>query len=139
MALSQALLPEFEHEMVVLRRVVDRIPADRLDFRPHPKSFSLGDLANHLVTIPGWTVSTLTETELDFGLPEAQARYDRMKPAASEVLKALRIVGDYGEAQKLQERGGDTAVGMRVQTPSSTHTGSKRVPAESGRRRSPAV
>ena len=89
MALSQALLPEFEHEMAVLRRVVERIPADRLDFRPHPKSFSLGDLANHLVTIPGWTVSTLTETELDFGLPEAQARQPKPSTTTEGLLHTL--------------------------------------------------
>ena len=58
MALAKALLPEFEHEMATLRRVLERVPADRLDFRPHPKSFTLGDLANHAATIPGWTISS---------------------------------------------------------------------------------
>jgi len=81
MALAQALLPEFEHEMATLRRVVERIPVDRMDYRPHPKSFTLHDLANHLVTIPGWTVSTLKETQLDFGLPETRAK--QPKPSAT--------------------------------------------------------
>ena len=69
MSLAKALIPEFEHETAGLRRVFERVPADRFDYRPHPKSFSLGDLANHLATIPGWSISTLTLTELDFGLP----------------------------------------------------------------------
>jgi uncharacterized damage-inducible protein DinB len=89
MALAQALLPEFEHETATLRRVIERIPADRLDYRPHPKSFTLGDLANHLVTIPGWTVSTLTETELDFGLPEAQARQPKPSSTTEGLLRTL--------------------------------------------------
>lgn len=81
MPIAQALLPEFEHEMATLRRVVARVPADRMDFRPHPKSFNLHDLANHLVTVPGWAATTMTEIELDFGLPETQAR--QPKPSAT--------------------------------------------------------
>lgn len=62
MSLAQSLLPEFDHEMAGLRRVLERIPADRLDFRPHPKSFSLGQLANHLATVPDWATVTLKTT-----------------------------------------------------------------------------
>jgi uncharacterized damage-inducible protein DinB len=89
MALAQALLPEFEHEMATLRRVIERIPADRLDYRPHPKSFTLGDLANHAATIPGWTISTMTETELDFGLPETQARQPKPSTTTEGLLRTL--------------------------------------------------
>ncbi|WP_257310519.1 DinB family protein [Geothrix fuzhouensis] len=89
MALAQALLPEFEHEMATLRRVIERVPAAHLDYRPHPKSFTLGDLANHLVNIPGWTVSTMTETELDFGLPETQARQPKPSSTTEGLLRTL--------------------------------------------------
>lgn len=89
MAISDALLPEFQHEMASLRRVVERIPSDRLDYRPHPKSFTLGDLANHLVTIPGWTTSTMTLTELDFGLPETQARLPKPSTTTEGLLQTL--------------------------------------------------
>ncbi|WP_257305390.1 DinB family protein [Geothrix campi] len=89
MALAQALLPEFEHEMATLRRVIERIPAAHLDYRPHPKSFTLGDLANHLVSIPGWAVSTLTMTELDFGLPETQARQPKPSSTTEGLLRTL--------------------------------------------------
>jgi len=89
MALAKALLPEFEHEMATLRRVLERIPANRLDYRPHPKSFTLGDLANHLATIPGWTISTMTETELDFGLPETQARQPKPSTTTEGLLRTL--------------------------------------------------
>jgi uncharacterized damage-inducible protein DinB len=89
MALAQALLPEFEHETATLRRVVERIPADRMDYRPHPKSFTLHDLANHLVTIPGWTVTTLKETELDFGLPETRAKQPKPSATTEGLLRTL--------------------------------------------------
>ena len=89
MALSQALLPEFQHEMAGLRRVLGRVPDAHFDYRPHPKSFTLGDLANHLTTIPGWTVSTMTLTELDFGLPETQARQPKPSSTAEGLLRTL--------------------------------------------------
>ncbi|HEY3270251.1 MAG TPA: DinB family protein [Geothrix sp.] len=89
MALAKALLPEFEHEMAILRRVLERVPTSRLDYRPHPKSFSLGDLANHVSTIPGWTIGTMTETELDFGLPETQARQPKPSTTTEGLLHTL--------------------------------------------------
>ena len=89
MALAKALLPEFEHEMATLRRVIERIPSDRMDYRPHAKSFTLHDLANHLVTIPGWTVSTLKETELDFGLPETRAKQPKPSATTAGLLRTL--------------------------------------------------
>jgi uncharacterized damage-inducible protein DinB len=89
MAISHTLLPEFQHEMAGLRRVIERIPANRLDFRPHPKSFSLHDLVNHLVTVPGWTVSTMKAIELDFGLPEIQARQPKPSTTVEGLLRTL--------------------------------------------------
>lgn len=89
MAIAQALLPEFEHEMAGLRRVIERIPADRMEFRPHPKSFSLHDLANHLVTVPGWTVATLKDTEFDFGLPETMAKQPKPSATVEGLLRTL--------------------------------------------------
>lgn len=73
MSLAPALLAEFDHEMAGLRRTLERIPADRFDFRPHPRSFSLGQLANHLATVPGWVAGTLACTEMDFSDPAVQA------------------------------------------------------------------
>ncbi|MFN7957948.1 MAG: DinB family protein [Holophagaceae bacterium] len=89
MSLSQSLLPEFTHEAAGLRRVIERIPADRMDFRPHPKSFGLHDLANHLVTVPGWAATTMTETELDFGLPETRARQPKPSNTVEGLLRTL--------------------------------------------------
>ena len=59
------LLPEFDHEMATTRKVLERVPDDQLDFKPHPKSFSMLELASHIANIPTWTGVTLTGTELD--------------------------------------------------------------------------
>ncbi|MGE0393711.1 MAG: DinB family protein [Vicinamibacterales bacterium] len=64
-AISQALLPEFDHEMATTRRVLERVPEDRPDFRPHPKSFTLARLAGHVSEIPWWAEVTLAGTEFD--------------------------------------------------------------------------
>jgi uncharacterized damage-inducible protein DinB len=83
---SQALLPEFDQEMLGIRRVLERIPSDRFDFKPHPKSFSIGQLASHLATVPAWAASTLASTELDFALPEVRAMMPKPGTNPDEVL-----------------------------------------------------
>lgn len=95
MSLSQALLPEFDHEMAGLRSVLARIPADRFDFRPHPKSFTLGQLGHHLATVPAWAAGTLATTELDFASPEVKAM---MPPPATSPAELLAVF-DRGAAQ----------------------------------------
>lgn len=89
MTLAQALLPEFTQEMAGLRRAIERIPAGRLDYRPHAKCFTLGQLANHLVEIPGWTVSTLTMDELDLAHPDVAAKRPAPSQDAAGLLRTL--------------------------------------------------
>jgi uncharacterized damage-inducible protein DinB len=67
MPMVDALLPEFDHEMTTTRKLLERVPEDRLDWKPHHKAYTLGQLAQHVATIPMWGHSTLTETELDLG------------------------------------------------------------------------
>jgi len=62
-----ALLPEFDHEMAVTRKLLERVPEDRFDWKPHPKSYSLGQLAQHVATIPMWGGVTLNQSEIDIG------------------------------------------------------------------------
>ncbi len=50
---NPAFLAEFEQESVATGRLLDRLPADRLSWRPHTKSMSLGQLGLHVATIPG--------------------------------------------------------------------------------------
>ena len=69
MPISQMLLPEFDHEMANTRKTLDRVPDDKLDWKPHEKSFSLGGLATHLANIPSWTAHTFDRDELDIAPP----------------------------------------------------------------------
>lgn len=50
---AQAMVNELKQEAAATRRVLERVPADRLDWQPHAKSMSLGQLALHVASIPG--------------------------------------------------------------------------------------
>lgn len=65
MSIGQSLLPEFDQEMATTRRVLERVPGDRAEWKPHPKSFSLGHLAQLVSWMPGWIANTLRDTKLD--------------------------------------------------------------------------
>ncbi len=56
MTFAEKLLPEFDAEMASTRRLLERIPADRLDWKPHAKSKTLGELATHVTEIPRFGV-----------------------------------------------------------------------------------
>lgn len=63
--LVEALLPELDREAVVTRKLLERIPDDHLDWKPHPKAFSLGALATHIANLPQWGAMTMESDELD--------------------------------------------------------------------------
>ncbi|HEX4962691.1 MAG TPA: DinB family protein [Thermoanaerobaculia bacterium] len=84
MSISASLLPEFDHEMANTRRALERVPMDKYDWQPHPKSFTLGKLATHLATLPGWTGVTISTSELDISQP-----FDQPKPTTTEELLAV--------------------------------------------------
>jgi uncharacterized damage-inducible protein DinB len=65
MSIAETLLPEFDQEMATTRRLLERVPDDKSAWKPHPKSFSIGHLAQLLSWMPGWITTTLTSDSLD--------------------------------------------------------------------------
>jgi len=65
MPMSEALLPEFDHEAAITRKVLERVPDDRLGWKPHARSMSVGELATHLANLPWWGEVTLSQSEFD--------------------------------------------------------------------------
>ena len=57
--LESALLEEIEHEAIATGKLLDRIPEQKLNWRPHPKSMTLGELALHVATIPAAIAASL--------------------------------------------------------------------------------
>lgn len=65
MAIVDALLPEFDHEMAVTRKVLERVADAQFGWKPHEKSMTLGRLATHVAEIPNWAHTILTEAEFN--------------------------------------------------------------------------
>src|SRR5215469_12106543 len=65
MPMNQAILPEFDHEMANTRKSLERVPDDKLDWRPHQKSTTFGGLATHLATINHWTDAIMNQDSFD--------------------------------------------------------------------------
>lgn len=71
MSLSKALLPEFDHEMANARRTLERIPDDKFAWKPHERSFAMGELATHIANMLTWVVHTIERDSLDIAPPDA--------------------------------------------------------------------
>jgi uncharacterized damage-inducible protein DinB len=58
-------LKEFDQEMASTRRLLERVPDEKGTWKPHPKSFALGHLAQLVAWIPGWITKSLREPHID--------------------------------------------------------------------------
>jgi len=65
MTIAELLLPEWDQEMAATRRVLERIPDAKFAWKPHAKSFAMGDLGSHIANMATWTVDTMTKSEFD--------------------------------------------------------------------------
>lgn len=82
----EPMMNEIEQEAVITRRVLERVPRDKLSWRPHPKSMSLGQLAFHVASIPG-NISKLAQLD---EFDASAANFDPPSPDNSaEILSAL--------------------------------------------------
>ena len=83
MSIAESILPEFEMEMAGTRKTLERIPEDKLDWKAHPKSNTIGWVACHLAEIPGWVEGTLTQDAWDIkpegGEPYQSPKLDSVK------------------------------------------------------------
>jgi uncharacterized damage-inducible protein DinB len=59
MTISEMVLPEFDQEMANTRKILERVPDDKLNYKPHEKSMTLGRLAGHIAELPSWGSHTL--------------------------------------------------------------------------------
>ena len=75
MSLADTLLMEVEQEAQTTKRVLDRVPADKLAWKPHPKAFSLGQLALHVASVPGAIAAAATPDAFEApGFQQAQPK-----------------------------------------------------------------
>jgi uncharacterized damage-inducible protein DinB len=92
MSIAQSLIPELEQEAATTRRVLERVPADKLDWRPHAKSMSLGQLSLHIAGMPGniARMAALDEMPMpQFSQPAAES-VEQLLAALDEGLEAAK-------------------------------------------------
>ena len=94
-SIAQAFIAELAMEMPPTRRLLERVPGDKADWKPHPKSFALGHLAQLVARMPGWVTHTMKLTALDlsagpkYSLEKTAtllAEFDRCVKEANDVL-----------------------------------------------------
>ena len=85
MARNHELIAELQMEGASTRRVLERVPMDKLDWQPHAKSMTLGRLATHVAEIPAWVTRIMTKDEVDF----TKMDYKPSSPATNEELAAI--------------------------------------------------
>jgi uncharacterized damage-inducible protein DinB len=85
MTKSEPLLMEFEMETGRTRKMLERVPDNKFDWKPHDKSYSMGALASHIADIPNWVDATLNMDELDF------ANFEYKPPIATNNEELLKI------------------------------------------------
>ena len=99
MSIADTLLPEFDQEMATTRRVLERVPSEKGEWKPHAKSFSMAHLAQLVAMIPGWIGETLRKTEIDiaggagYSTQKTEAlleQFDRNVRSAREALVATK-------------------------------------------------
>jgi uncharacterized damage-inducible protein DinB len=86
MSLAESMLAEFEQEVKITRTFLERLPEDKLTWKPHERSMSAGQLAMHIALVPGG-VTTLVQQN-----PAPAPDFTQNNPQPSsvqEVLKAL--------------------------------------------------
>jgi uncharacterized damage-inducible protein DinB len=119
MSLTTALLQEFDNEAKTTRRVLERVPNDKLAWKPHPKSMSLGVLALHVAGSPaaicGWAAED--ETQFKGEPPRVPASIDEILAAHDQSVKtSVEILGSLGdEGMKKMwagKAGGNTLMAM---------------------------
>src|SRR5687767_12760683 len=88
MPISQSLLPEFDQEFANTRKMLERVPDDKLAWKPHPKSMSMGGLATHIAEVHGWVGVTVQQDSSDVAPPDGP-KYVRQE------LKSLKEILDY--------------------------------------------
>jgi uncharacterized damage-inducible protein DinB len=103
MNLVDSLKREFEHETQTTRKHLERLPDEKIGWRPHQKSFTTGDLASHIVECLGWAESIFTSDEYDFDMStyrpyQAKSKDDLLQAFDKNVAKGKEVLNRVSES-----------------------------------------
>jgi uncharacterized damage-inducible protein DinB len=113
MPISELLIREFDNEMSKTEKTLERVPAGKWDWKPHEKSGSLGWMAGHIATLPGFGTVIMTTPELDVSgvqIPKVERQADLVssfKKISGEARAALAGLTDeqLGQMWTLKRQG----------------------------------
>ncbi len=107
MKMSDSLMTEFEHEAQTTRKHLERLMNDKLDWRPHEKSFTAGGLASHIVECISWADPIFNSDELDFD-PKTYKPYqaasvaDLIKDFDDNIAVCKRVMAGVADEKMMQ-------------------------------------
>jgi uncharacterized damage-inducible protein DinB len=86
--IAQSLLPEFDQEMKVTRRVLERVPFEHADYKPHEKSMDLRTLSSHIAEMTGWLTATIQSDSIDLA-PVDGPKWEPLKAESADQLLSV--------------------------------------------------
>jgi uncharacterized damage-inducible protein DinB len=102
MSIAQALLAEFEVQAPVTRRFLERLPEDKLTWKPHDKSMSAGQLAHHLAAVPGGIVRFVennpAQAPESFNFPQPASRQEILKTLEESIATVRSVLPKFDDA-----------------------------------------
>ncbi len=118
MEIQELLIPELQYETQLTEKFLSRIPEDKLNWRPHKKSMTMKELANHLVEIPTWITGTMDFEEMELDGYEAtnidtvKAMISALKKNAAEAEVSLKKPSDTYQKSWKMKKGGKVVLEM---------------------------
>lgn len=119
MSFTQPLIGELEQEAATTRRVLERVPEDKLGWKPHAKSMSLGQLALHIANTPGNVAELAAQNDVtppDFQQAEAGSKEEVLTALDEAVAKAKAYLARLSDEAAMEEwrvvAGGQTVMAM---------------------------
>ncbi len=111
MTIAESILPEFDQEMASTRKMLERVPDDKLDWKAHPKSNTIGWVSAHLAEIPGWVEGTLTKDFWDinppdgepYRTPKAESRQQILEVFDTNVAAAHKAIAAASDVEFMKE------------------------------------
>jgi uncharacterized damage-inducible protein DinB len=102
MSIAQGMLAEFEVQAPVTRKFLERLPEDKLTWKPHHKSMSAGQLAYHLASVPGGIVRFVqnnpAEAPGSFNFPQPTSREEILKKLEESIVTVRSVLPKFDDA-----------------------------------------
>lgn len=118
MSLTKALIGEIQHESESTKKMIERVPSEKFDWQPHPKSMKMKNLATHIVGLADWPELIVKSDELDLAggnlkVPDVNSTEDLVKVLNEKIQKSIEALGETQDEELKKEwvlRAGDHVI-----------------------------